>query len=175
MDFYTTVFEVIDMRSFSNLWYWVGLAVLWSTVSHWVLGVPWDLVVRGRRKGGAVQEDVNAMAHASCNRLVHIGEVLGVWVMAGTSALLSALAVLGFWYRVEFAQAVFLMAFPLSVVGFFSIRAARRIRAEDARDDRLYVLMRRQRILTQTIGMIAIFVTGMWGMYQNLNVGPLGG
>ncbi|MCU0909379.1 MAG: component of SufBCD complex, partial [Rhodobacteraceae bacterium] len=31
MDWYLTVFEVIDMRSFSNLWYWIGLAVLWSS------------------------------------------------------------------------------------------------------------------------------------------------
>ena len=34
------------MRSFSNLWYWIALAVLWSTVSHWVLGVPFDMVQR---------------------------------------------------------------------------------------------------------------------------------
>ena len=49
MDWYDTVFEVIDMRSFSNLWYWIGLAVLWSSVSHWVLGVPYDSILRAKR------------------------------------------------------------------------------------------------------------------------------
>ncbi len=29
MDWYATVFELIDMRSFSNLWYWIALAVVW--------------------------------------------------------------------------------------------------------------------------------------------------
>jgi hypothetical protein len=83
LDFYTTVFEVIDMRSFSNLWYWIALAVLWSTTSHWVLGVPYDLVQRARREGGETEEDVLSMLRGSCNRLAHIGEVLGFWVLAG--------------------------------------------------------------------------------------------
>jgi hypothetical protein len=46
------VFEVIDMRSFSNLWYWIALAVLWSSTSHWVLGVPFDMIQRARRRAG---------------------------------------------------------------------------------------------------------------------------
>ena len=46
MDFYASVSEVIDLRSFSNLWFWIALAVMWSTVSHWVMGVPWDMVQR---------------------------------------------------------------------------------------------------------------------------------
>ena len=37
MAWYQTVLELIDMRSFSSLWYWIGLAVLWSSASHWVL------------------------------------------------------------------------------------------------------------------------------------------
>ncbi|MEM9756043.1 MAG: component of SufBCD complex, partial [Pseudomonadota bacterium] len=32
--------DVIDLRSFSNLWYWIVLAVFWSSASHWGLGVP---------------------------------------------------------------------------------------------------------------------------------------
>ena len=46
LDWYQSIFELIDMRSFSNLWYWIALAVMWSTASHWVLGVPWDMVIR---------------------------------------------------------------------------------------------------------------------------------
>jgi len=44
---YETIFELIDMRSFSNLWYWIVLSVLWSTMSHWVLGVPFDTPILG--------------------------------------------------------------------------------------------------------------------------------
>ncbi len=34
--------------------------------------------------------------------------------------------------------------------------------------------MFRQRTITQVIGMISIFVTALWGMYQNLTYGVLG-
>ncbi|MEC7258626.1 MAG: component of SufBCD complex, partial [Pseudomonadota bacterium] len=51
MDWYSSIFELIDMRSFSNLWFWIALAVTWSTTSHWVLGVPFDMVNRARRNG----------------------------------------------------------------------------------------------------------------------------
>jgi hypothetical protein len=174
LDFYTTVFEVIDMRSFSNLWYWIALAVLWSTTSHWVLGVPYDLVQRARREGGETEEDVLSMLRGSCNRLAHIGEVLGFWVLGATCAVLSTLAVLGFWYSVEFAQAVFLMLFPLSIVGLLSIRQARHIRRTGERGEALWRRMRRHRFATQSIGMVSIFITAMWGMYQNMAVGALG-
>jgi hypothetical protein len=52
LGWYSNVFEVIDMRSFSSLWYWIALAVMWSSASHYVLGVPFDLVQRARRRGG---------------------------------------------------------------------------------------------------------------------------
>jgi hypothetical protein len=61
LDWYENVFELIDMRSFSNLWYWIALAVVWSTASHWVLGVPFDLITRARRKGGVVEQDLKTL------------------------------------------------------------------------------------------------------------------
>jgi len=33
----------------------------------------------------------------------------------------------------------------------------------------------RHRLHTQLIGVVSIFVTSLWGMWQNMNVGPLGG
>ena len=33
----------------------------------------------------------------------------------------------------------------------------------------------RHRLYTQIIGMFSIFVTALWGMYQNLSIGPLAG
>jgi hypothetical protein len=32
-----TALYVIDMRSFSSIWYRIAIAVLWSTMSQWVL------------------------------------------------------------------------------------------------------------------------------------------
>ncbi len=53
------------MRSFSNLWYWIALAVTWSTASHWVLGVPFDMVLRARRHGGDAERDLEDMVRVN--------------------------------------------------------------------------------------------------------------
>ena len=175
LDWYQTVFELIDMRSFSNLWYWISLAVVWSSASHWVLGVPYDMVLRAKRQGGQAEEDMVNIVSVNVRRMQYIGQVAGVWIMAIGSAVLTALGLLGFIYGVEFAQAIFLLAFPLSLVGLLSLRAARLMinNAHDANAmrDRL----NRHRLHTQLIGVVSIFVTSLFGMWQNLNVGPLGG
>jgi hypothetical protein len=175
LDWYQTLFELIDLRSFSNLWFWIVLAVVWSTTSHWVLGVPFDMVLRARRHGEQAQIDLNDIVRINVNRLLYIAHVSGLWLAGFAFFGLTMLALLGFVYSLEFAQAVFLLAFPLSLVGALSLSTARLIQAEDARDERLYKRMTRHRIYTQLIGMVSIFVTAIWGMYQNVALGPLGG
>ena len=64
MNWYELLNEMIDMRSFSNLWFWIALAVMWSTTSHWVLGVPFDMVIRAARaetkgEGSQAQQDLD--------------------------------------------------------------------------------------------------------------------
>ena len=174
MDWLQIVFEVIDMRSFSNLWYWIMLAVIWSTSSHWVLGVPYDMVLRARRRGGQAMADLEDIVRVNVNRLLLIGSVAGLWIIGFGSAVLTVVGILGFAYEVEFAQAVFLIVFPLAFVGLLSVAAASRIAEEGARDELLCRRLMRHRFWTQLIGMVSIFVTAMWGMYQNLYVGPFG-
>lgn len=81
------IFELIDMRSFSNLWYWIILAVAWSSASHWVLGVPYDMVHRARRMGGQAQEDLEAMVRINCNRILYIGNLSGLWLIGFLSLI----------------------------------------------------------------------------------------
>ncbi len=69
MNIWQTVFEVIDMRSFSNLWYWIALAVLWSTASHFVLGVPFDLAQKAQKLGGERMQDLEDLVRINVNRL----------------------------------------------------------------------------------------------------------
>ncbi len=175
MDWYQTLFEVIDMRSFSNLWYWIAVAVTWSTMSHWVLGVPFDMLQRARRLGGEADADFEAMVRINVNRLGWISDTAGIWLVVLGSAVNSALAVLGFWYDIEFAQAVLLLAFPLSVILLLSTRTAQKIRATDEHGEALKRRLMRHRFVTQLIGMVALVVTAFWGMYRNLDVGAFGG
>lgn len=175
MDWYDTVFELIDMRSFSNLWFWIVLAVMWSSMSHWVLGVPWDMVLRTRRRENAESfAELETMARINTARILMIAEESGLLVAGFGCFVLTVLAMLGFVYGNEFSQALFLLGFPMSIVGLTSLATARRIKREDLTGEALYRALRRQRIVTQGIGMLSIFVTAVWGMLQNMTIGVLG-
>lgn len=174
LDWHQTVFELIDMRSFSNLWFWIALAVMWSTASHWVIGVPYDLVLRARRQGGQAETDLEDLVRVNVNRLLYVARVSGLWLLGFGCFFLTALAITGFAYHVEFAQAVFLLLFPMSIVGLLSLSTARLIETEHLVGEDLHRRLGRHRFFTQFIGMISIFLTAMWGMFQNLSLGPFG-
>ncbi len=175
MDLHQTIFELIDMRSFSNLWFWIALAVLWSTASHWVLGVPFDMVVRARKHGGQAEVDLEDIVRVNVNRLLYIGRVSGLWLLGLGCFILTGLVLLGFIYEVEFAQALFLLLFPMSLLGLLSLSTARLIEQRALSGELLRARLLRHRVYTQMIGVVSIFVTALWGMYQNLSLGVLGG
>lgn len=175
MDWYGTVFEVIDMRSFSNLWFWIVLAAVWAMASHRVLGVPIDMVTRARRYGGQATLDLEELARINAYRQLLLARESGLWMSALAAGLLSMALLLGFIYGVEFAQALFLLGFPLLLVRLLELRAAQRVHNGEGHGEALLRLIRAHRVITQMIGMVAIFVTAVWGMYQNLVLGPFYG
>lgn len=174
MDLFQTLTEMIDLRSFSNLWYWIALAVMWSTASHWILGVPFDMVHRARKNGGQSAEDLEDLVRINVNRMLYVVQMAGLWILAIACFVLSSLATLGFGLDVEFAQAVFLLLFPMATVGLVNLATARSIRMNEPQGDALYRRLATCRFAIQIIGMISIFVTAMWGMYQNLRLGVFG-
>jgi hypothetical protein len=175
LDIYSSIFELIDMRSFSNLWFWIALAVLWSTASHWILGVPYDMVLRARRQGGQTEQDLEDLVRINTNRMLYIARVSGLWMLSIGCFVLSGLLVLGFVYGVEFAQALFLLAFPMAIVALISLSTARLIQEEEAAGELLRKRLTRNRLYVQITGLISIFMTALWGMYQNMSIGVLGG
>jgi hypothetical protein len=161
------------MRSFSNLWYWIVLAVVWSSTSHWVLGVPHDMIHRARREGGQSEVDLEDMVRINVNRLLHVID-RSLHVVIGMSAFwLTFLAILGFFYQVEFAQAVFLLMAPMSVVVWRSVKVSRSIAAGDNSGEALYTRLIWHRRVTQIIGMLAVIVTALYGSWQNMHASVL--
>ncbi|WP_343078995.1 component of SufBCD complex [Ostreiculturibacter nitratireducens] len=173
MDWTEQVFELIDMRSFSNLWYWIVLATVWSSASHWTLGVPYDMILRARRRGGQFEEDLVSIVKVNVNRIVHVSSQSGVTLVAGGSFAMTTLGLLGFLYRIEFCQAIFLILFPMTFVAWLSIKAANRIHETSPEGEDLRKVLLRHRLYVQVIGMASIFVTAFWGMYQNLDIGAI--
>ena len=174
MDWQEAILTLIDLRSFSNLWFWIALAVLWSTASHWVLGVPFDMVARARRHGGQANQDLHDLVRINVNRIMSIARISGLWLLGFVCFILTICGFLGFMYEVEFAQALFLMGLPMSLVGLINLSTARIIERDSPQDEALYKRLSRHRSYVQLIGMVSIFVTAVWGMYQNLSIGVWG-
>ena len=174
LDFYLTVFELIDTRSFTSMWYWIILAIFWSMVSHFVLGVPFDLVQRAVRADEAESwKDLETLTQINARRLYVIGKNVGIGVAAGAAFVLTVLFILGFVYWVEFCQALFFLLFPFTVVSLISQRTARIVIERGPVRMELARHLRRQRLITQIIGMISIFITAFWGVFKAMETGVL--
>jgi len=171
----SSLFDVIDLRSFSTIWYWIGLAVLWSTAAQWVLGVPYSMVVAARRHGGRAMQDLRVMTRINVERYTDTAQSAGLWLVAIVVFLLTVLGVTGFGYGSQFAQALFLLGFPYFFVVLLNHATARRIRADQPDGEALCRSLSRCRAQGQVIGFVSIFVTALWGMYQNLSLSVLGG
>lgn len=170
VDVLDTVFEVIDMRSFSNLWYWIALAVMWSSATHWIMGVPFDMMRRARKEGGEAQENVEALVRIYANRIISGLRPGAVWIVLLGSFWLSILGILAFGYNLEFAQAVFLLLMPMTAVIWLSYRCALYIEAGEGTGAALHRRLTIHRRFLQGLGMVSVFITGMFGMWQNLNI-----
>jgi hypothetical protein len=175
VQWYQNVYELIDMRSFSNIWYWVVLAVMWSSLSHFIIGVPFDMVTRARRHGGQAMADLEDMVRVNTNRRLHVVKVSGMWLVGFVTATLTVLAILGFLYSIQFGQALFLLLAPASLVGVMGVEAAARIAREQMTGERLCRYMAVHRFKVQLLGMVSILITAMWGMWQNMNISALTG
>jgi hypothetical protein len=172
VDFLDLVTEVIDLRSFSNLWYWIVLAMLWSTMSHWTIGVPWHIVARARRGDERASRDMQALTEINSERILAVTDEAAPVLVAAGAFLATGLAVIGWAYMVEFCQALFLLLFPAMLVGGLTVVTARRLKAQGYED--VARTLRLHRLYVQMLGVFFIFVTAFWGMYMNLTVGPLG-
>ena len=162
------IFDLIDMRSFSNLWYWIALGVIWSSASHWVLGVPYDMISRARREGGQAQADVETLVRINVDRMLHASRQHGAALIGFVCFMVTVLVLLGFAYDVEFAQAVLFLFVPLIVLGYLSLRTSVKIEAGEGQDEALFRRLGWHRLSVQVLGMVSIFVTSLYGMYVNI-------
>lgn len=173
MNWTNSIFSIIDLRSFSNLWFWLVLAVAWSNATHFIMGVPFDMVTRARRQGGQAMADLDLMAELQARRRLGVMRTAGVWLVGFWMAVLSSLAVLGFVYQAELAQALTLLLGPLTLAGWLSLRLSARIEAQELRGEALARAFFWHRVILQAIGLLAIFVTTLWGAWHTLSMRAL--
>ncbi len=169
-----TLTDLIDMRSFSNLWYWIAIAVTWSTASRWVVGVPWDLVIRARRRRGDAEQQLHALMQINVARYLLVAREGGLAATAIGSFLLTVLLLLGFVYQAEFVQALSFIVVPMVLVGWMTLRVATAYEAalntEGAPTTEVLIrAMARHRLHIQLVGIVSLSATAFWGMLQNFN------
>lgn len=169
-----SLFSSLDLRSFSNLWFWLMLAVAWSNVTHFVMGVPFDMVQRARRKGGSALADLEALAGIQARRRMQIFDTAGVWLVGAWMLVLSALATLGFGQGLELAQAFTLLLAPLTFAGWLGLHLAARVERHGLHGPALVRSLTRYRWLLQAIGLVSIFLTTLWGTWHTLSMRTLG-
>lgn len=160
--------QMVDMRSFSSLWFWLAVAVYWSLSSHWVLGVPQDMIHRARKIGGAAVTDLECLVRINTQRVLYYAREAHVPLIGAVAFILTVLGLLGFAYDIELAQALLFFFVPAVIQGLLAIHSARRVESGDGEGERLFRRLMLHRVTTQALGMVAIFVTGLYGMYHNL-------
>ena len=170
--FIETAFELIDFRSFSNLWFWLVLAVAWSGASYRAVGVPHDLARRAAQGEPQAMVDLRALIDVTARRMIAMADAAGPWLVGIAWFVGTLLGLMGFLYRIEFAQALLLLFVPFSLVAKLNLRTARS--AMILPDDALPNLLHRHRRIVQTMGIVSIFFTAMWGMWVNMNATVLG-
>jgi len=159
-------FELIDLNSFWNIWYWIITVVAWSMTAHFTMGVPHDCVQRAERLGGAWEEHCDALAVVYSTRLRYFVDRGGVVFAALISFALAGLLTIGFGYGSEIAQAMFMLVFPLIIASVFTTRLAYRIERDELRGHSLRMALSRRRFWNQVIGLFAIIAqTGVATWY----------
>jgi hypothetical protein len=172
--FLDNIFSFINMRSFSSVWFWIVLALYWSAVSQSVLGAPFDVIIRARRDEAQDKDDLNRLVYIHVRRKLNMMRRVGPWLVGFGVTILTAICVLAFSYRVEFAQALFVLLLPITFVWLFGLRLCFRIEREGLEGTKLARVLLKHRFWMQALGVAAIFVTAVWGMLHVMSRSALG-
>lgn len=122
---------LLDSRSFGSIWFWVILTLAWTMAGRRSLGVPSDVIAAAGRATPGPEDDPAALMLLDWLSLTlprwHLGPREGVVLLGVGAFLLSTLAVLGFGYGLEMAQALVLLILPFALLFALDLRLARRL------------------------------------------------
>lgn len=174
----------LDSRSFGTIWFWLALLGMWSATGRTVLGVPSETLTRARAAQKAGESEGPAvMGLLDWLSLTlprwRLGPHEGAMVLGLAAFLLTSLAIFGFVYGLEMAQALTLLLAPFLILFWMRVRLARRlmplieegysgtrpvaeIAAEAVRQ------MVRHRRLVSTLSVVAVALTAIWGTFWAL-------
>jgi len=161
--------RILSLRTFSNLWYWLMVCVSWMIASHWILGIPFDMIQRARRKGDQAAADLENLTDINVRRLQALSNEGGFIIVGFIAFLLTSIAMAGFYYRMEVAQGLFFLLFPLTIAGSLSFYTSTNLLRNPSRGAELAKRLMRIRLWIQIIAALSVFFSAAYGMYYNLS------
>ncbi|WP_143412848.1 component of SufBCD complex [Haematobacter missouriensis] len=174
LNWYSMLAGLIDVRSFSSLWFWVMLAVMWFLLGQRVAGVPVDVIAAAHADRPGSMAELEEVSRLSALRLARRHAAFGLLAVAAVFFLLSSLMIAGWGYGIELGQALFLLILPLTLVRGLELWTAEKILARGLVGETLRSVLFWQRFRVQCLGIVFILATALWGMWRNLTVSALG-
>jgi hypothetical protein len=163
-----TFFDLIDFRSFSTIWYWLLVGLIWTRTINAPAGVPIDVLRAAERGVPQAVMDCTALCRIELGRRAHQSPQAAALRVGLWSFVLAALVMGALLYRIEIAQALLLLAAPLALVTAMVTRTAARLVSTRASATEMRRRLIRLKLMVQGVGMVSVFVTAVWGMISNL-------
>ncbi|MGB0439443.1 MAG: hypothetical protein ACPGFC_04975, partial [Paracoccaceae bacterium] len=82
MDWQFLFADMFELRAFDSLWYWLLMGLSWAVVMQRALGVPWDLVQRGRQSGTEGAAELDGLVHLFAHRTLDLTDQGAIVMMA---------------------------------------------------------------------------------------------
>lgn len=162
----------LDYTSFSNIWYWVILLIIWAYATHQIAGVPFYQLHFAKRENDAeLQTELTQICQLNANRVQQFfapkasilfalvcGFAFGFWAYAGFST------------RHELVQASFLLVFPNFLVLLLRWRTLRTISQRTPDFAQLYRIIWWHRFWVMVAGAFVLFGITIWGVLFELTM-----
>mgnify|MGYP001800779309 CR=1 FL=1 len=148
--------DYIQLETFTSVWFWIFLALTWSARSHWVLGVPFDAIVRADRNPDKWGEAVDTLARVHAQRYCHVVDNVPITLVTLSAFTVGALGTASVIFWIDIAQAAFVIALPMMIVTWEDIRLARRVLRDELEGSPLRRVIVWRRFVVQLWGIASI-------------------
>lgn len=152
----------MEFDSFASVWYWIFMALAWTSRTHWTIGVPFDAIIRADRRGAPWEEHVDVIAHAMAARFHLFVHRRGALIVGVTMFALTAVGSAALLLGNQFAQAVFALALPMLIAEVGDVRLALRIHEEGLSGYHLRRALIWRRFLNQATGLLSIIMASVF-------------
>jgi len=156
---------ILSSPSFGSFWYWLLVAISWSQITHFSLGVGLHDVRDAVRNGGQDMKDVEDIVSINARRLTTTMQRYGTWLAAIGTFLIASMFTLGFWFDFELMQAMSLLVFGLVWASILAGRFAQRVIKQELRGEALCKGFTRLRTKKQFVGIFMIFIISFYAAY----------